>query len=87
VDKPAPAPSTPCPDLAAAIGRYCAAHPEAGDTLDGIAWWLMQQRFHDTRDELAAAAESLLQQGLLGRRILADGRVLFYCRRGPLETP
>lgn len=34
--------------IAAEIQRYCASHPDAGDTLDGIVWWLMQQRFQDT---------------------------------------
>lgn len=81
MDKPGAAPSAPTTDIAAEISRYCAAHPDAGDTLDGIAWWLIQQRFHDTRDELVAATESLLHHGLLHRRVLADGTVLFCCRR------
>jgi hypothetical protein len=80
VDNSGSAPSSPCSDIAAEISRYCAAHRDAGDTLDGIAWWLMQQRFHDTRDEIAAAAESLLHKGVLHRRVLADGTALFCCR-------
>lgn len=80
MDNSGSAPSSPCSDIAAEISRYCAAHRDAGDTLDGIAWWLMQQRFHDTREEIAAAAESLLHKGVLYRRVLADGTVLF-CRR------
>jgi hypothetical protein len=61
-------------------------HPDAGDTLDGIVWWLMRQRFHDVRDELTAAVESLLAKGLLHRRVLADGRVLFCCRPAPAAS-
>nr|WP_311528315.1 hypothetical protein [uncultured Ralstonia sp.] len=71
--------------IAAEISRYCASHPDAGDTLDGIAWWLVQQRFRDTRDEIEAALESLLRSGLLHRRVLVDGTVLFYCRSGPSD--
>ncbi|MBT1539649.1 hypothetical protein B7R78_0021980 [Ralstonia solanacearum] len=68
--------------MAAEISRYCASHPDAGDTLDGIAWWLVQQRFRDTRDEIEAAAEGLLRSGVLRRRVLVDGTVLFYCGPG-----
>jgi hypothetical protein len=85
VDTPTPAPFPSGPDIAAEISRYCAVHPDAGDTLDGIIWWLMQQRFHDTRDEIAAAVESLIHKGLLHRRVLAEGTVLFCCRDVPAE--
>ena len=77
--------SPACLGIAAEISRYCASHPDAGDTLDGIAWWLVQQRFRDTRDEIEAAVESLLRSGVLHRRVLVDGTVLFYCRPGPFD--
>jgi len=83
VDNPNPADPLPRPDIAAEISRYCATHQDAGDTLDGIVWWLLHQRFHDTREEIAAAAESLTLQGVLHRRVLADGTVLFCCRAEP----
>jgi hypothetical protein len=66
--------------IAAEIERYCASHPDAGDTLEGIAWWLMLQRFQDTRADIEAAAESLVRRGVLERQVLADGSVLFSCR-------
>lgn len=75
-----------CQDIEAEISRYCAAHRDAGDTLDGIAWWLMRQRLHDTREQIAAAAERLLHRGLLYRRVLPDGTVLFCCRPDPAPS-
>jgi hypothetical protein len=71
-------------ELASEIGRYCARHPDARDTIDGIVWWLVQQRFEDTRAEVLDAADYLVECGILDRRTLADGSVLFCCRaEGP----
>ncbi|MNR46575.1 hypothetical protein D3C85_1655660 [compost metagenome] len=67
-------------NIAAEIKRYCSSHADAGDTLDGITWWLVQQRFQDTRAEIEAAAESLVRQGVLSRREMAGGSVLYCCR-------
>jgi hypothetical protein len=66
--------------LAAEIERYCSRHPDARDTIDGIAWWLVQQRFEDARAEVQEAADYLVERGILERRPLADGTVLFCCR-------
>lgn len=85
MDRSDSARSPACLSIAAEISRYCASHPEAGDTLDGIAWWLVQQRFRDTLDEIEAAIESLLRSGVLRRRVLVDGTVLFYCGPGPSD--
>jgi hypothetical protein len=68
--------------LADEIRRYCAAHPEARDTLEGIAWWLALQRQGEAREELRAAVESLVAQGLLVEHRLSDGSVVFGCSDG-----
>jgi hypothetical protein len=70
-------------ELAARIERYCSLHPDANDTLDGVAWWLVQQHLQDTRAEIADAAEYLVERGILTRRQLSDGTVLFGCRSTP----
>jgi len=66
-------------DLAAEIRRYCVEHPDARDTLDGIAWWLALQRQEETRDQLRAAVESLVAQGVLVEHRLSDGSIVFGC--------
>jgi hypothetical protein len=66
--------------LAAEIRRYCEDCPEASDSLDGIAWWLARQRFKEAREDIEEAVEVLLDEGVLERRQLADGSVVFSCR-------
>jgi hypothetical protein len=66
-------------DIASDIRRYCATHPHARDSLEGIAWWLALQRVEDERIELEHAVDALVQQGVLEARTLADGRVVFAC--------
>ena len=68
--------------LAEEIRRYCAEHPEARDTLDGIAWWLAMQRQGETLDDLRAAVDSLVAQGLLVQHRLSDGSVVYGCADG-----
>jgi hypothetical protein len=68
--------------LANEIRRYCSLHPDASDTSDGIAWWLTQQRFHETRAEIEEVAEYLVERGILEHLQLGDGSVLFRCRTG-----
>lgn len=65
--------------LEAEISRYCAAHPDARDTLEGIAWWLALQRCTDTLDELRAAVDSLVEQKLLVPHHLNDGTTVYGC--------
>ena len=74
--------ATSTSSLAEEIRRYCAQHPNARDTLDGIAWWLALQRHGETREELLAAVESLVAQGLLVEHRLGDGSRVFGCSDG-----
>jgi hypothetical protein len=50
--------------LSQKILNYLKKHPEAGDTLEGIAnWWLVQQRIEEMVDEVAAALDNLIEKG------------------------
>jgi hypothetical protein len=66
-------------EVAAEIRRYCVAHPEARDTLEGIAWWLAMQRCTDTLEELRAAVDSLVEEKVLVPYHLTDGTTVFGC--------
>jgi len=46
------------------ILNYLQRNPEAGDTLEGIVtWWLEQERIERAVDEVAKVLESLVQKG------------------------
>ena len=70
-------------ELADEITRYCAAHPDARDTLEGIAWWLTLQRCNDTLDDLRAAVGFLVDQKVLVPFHLNDGTTVYGCSTGP----
>jgi len=53
-------------------------HPEAGDTLEGIAtWWLEQQRIEQIVDEVSAALEFLVKKGVVQTYRSRSG-IIFY---------
>lgn len=57
------------------ILHHLAAHPEAEDTLEGIAeWWLLERTIERRLREVEAALERLVAEGLLERRGGADAR-------------
>lgn len=50
--------------LSRKILNYLIKHPQAGDTLEGIAtWWLEQQRIEEIVDEVAEALDVLIKKG------------------------
>ncbi len=65
--------------IAAEIERYCAAHPDARDTAEGIAWWVQIQLQQDIASRVADAVELLVKQGKLERYRLQDGSEVFGC--------
>lgn len=65
--------------IAEEIRRYCVAHPEARDTVEGIAWWLAIQRSSDSLEEVRAAVDSLVEQAVLVAYRLNDGTTVFGC--------
>jgi hypothetical protein len=53
-------------ELARAILRYLEAHPEAKDTVEGIAqWWLLQEWNEHLLVQVEQAVSLLLSQGLI----------------------
>lgn len=67
------------PQIAEHIQRYCTAHPEACDSIDGITWWVQMQRQEDSRSDVFDAVQWLVQQGSLERIRLQDGSDVFGC--------
>ena len=66
------------------IQRYCAAHPGARDTIEGIVWWVQMQRQEDIRSNVSDAVDWLVAQGALERYQLQDGSEVFGCAKSPL---
>ncbi|HEY3496561.1 MAG TPA: hypothetical protein VGK73_17805 [Polyangiaceae bacterium] len=65
--------------IAEAIFGYCAIHPRAADTLEGVRGWLPAELQSVLRSELEAALGSLVRAGTLTQRPLADGSVVYFC--------
>lgn len=64
--------------LAEAISQYLAQRPNAADTLSGLAkWWVLRQRLFDAEEDVKRATEYLVDQGILEKRTLANGEVLY----------
>jgi hypothetical protein len=65
-------------EIARAIERYLAKHPNAADSMEGIRrWWLMRQRYEESAQQVQQALEQLLRQGVVTKRVLTDGQVLY----------
>jgi hypothetical protein len=70
--------------IAAAIRRYLQAHPNAFDTVDGIAqWWLPAVRVEASPAAVAAALDELVAAGDVEKRALASGETVYGVRRAP----
>jgi hypothetical protein len=73
--------STPIDDKIATqlVMAYLEAHPQARDTIEGIArWWLMSQQINDATFAVKRALEELKKRGYVREERKADGRI-FYC--------
>ena len=65
-------------EIARAIERYLAKHPNAADSAEGIRrWWLMRLRYEESAQQVQQALEQLLRQGVVTKRVLTDGQVLY----------
>jgi hypothetical protein len=66
------------------IRRYCASHPHAMDSIEGIALWLVIQRCGDAvrprRDDVQEAVELLVKEGVLVRYERENGACVYGCR-------
>jgi len=66
------------------IRRYIHAHPDAADTIDGIRrWWLLPVLQDESRELVADALESLVQEGVMRQVTQEDGRVIYSSARRP----
>jgi len=60
------------------ILQYLKAHPDAGDTAEGIAeWWLTEQGTDESEVLVEQALNHLVKQGLLERHVLVEGTILY----------
>jgi hypothetical protein len=66
-------------DLERALERYCAEHPNAADSVEGVrSWWLADPTI--PREAVEEALQALVDRGLLDVRILSDGTVVYFSR-------
>ena len=64
--------------VAREISRYLEEHPNAADSVEGIAeWWLLRQRFDDTVGLVQQAIESLVKQGQVEKVVGHSGKVIY----------
>ncbi len=64
------------------ILEYLREHPQAGDTLEGIAkWWLMCQQLSDRVVSVQRSLEVLKAQGVILEHKRPDGRSFYFARR------
>ncbi len=69
--------------IAAEIVDYVRVHDNAADTLDGITdWWITRQRIHEQRRRVEQALAHLCSEGLLAKKVLPDGSVLYRATKG-----
>ena len=65
--------------LTAEIRRYCRAHPNARDSMEGIAWWLAMQHYNEVKRSLNGTVDRLVARGVLTKDRLTDGTYVFGC--------
>lgn len=69
-------------ELARDIAAYLREHPEAADSVDGIAqWWLQRQRYRIAVDRVKEALHRLEEQGQVERTPNATGVAVYRARR------
>ena len=60
---------------------YLKRNPGAGDTMEGIArWWLDQARIEVSVEQVREALEELIDLGVIKTEPLKDGSILFKAR-------
>jgi hypothetical protein len=70
--------------------RYLVDHPDARDTLEGIAkWWLLEQEIRDEKAKVQEAIVWLVAKGFVVEERMEDGRRVFGMneeRRGAITS-
>jgi predicted transcriptional regulator len=65
-------------DLERKLLRYLVDHPDARDTLEGIAkWWLLEQEIREEKTKVQEALAELVAKGLVVEERMEDGRRVF----------
>ncbi|NOT87860.1 MAG: hypothetical protein HOP03_06745 [Lysobacter sp.] len=65
-------------EIEEAVLSYLGRHPQAADTLEGIAnWWLPRQRYVTAQARIEAVLLQLVLQGELQVRRLPNGDALY----------
>ena len=60
------------------IRRYLKDRKGGADTLEGVVrWWIMRQRLIEAENKVRDALDDLCSQGVIQRRTLSDGTVLY----------
>jgi hypothetical protein len=73
--------------IADAIQRYLDLNPDAADSAEGIRrWWLPPALAEESPGTVEEALDRLVAAGVISRRPLPDGRVL-YAKRGAHTCP
>ena len=73
-------------EIALEILAYLADHPDAQDTLDGIAeWWLLERNIKRQRDVVKDALADLVKEELIVEARGQDSRVFYQANKKRLE--
>ena len=68
--------------IAREIRDYLTAHPNAVDSLEGIAkWWLARQHYVEQMSKVQKALNYLVNQEVLMKRHTPDGKVLYRVQK------
>ena len=75
--------------VAATIRRYLLDHPNAADTLQGVAqWWLSGDADEEWLSKVQRAIEQLVKRGEMVRQTLRDGTVIYERnKQGDPDSP
>jgi hypothetical protein len=72
--------------IAEEIQLYLFNHPNAADTLGGIArWWLTRQRYEEATSLVKKALDNLFARGLVAQSTSANDQHIYS--KGETETP
>jgi hypothetical protein len=68
--------------LSQRILSYLAKHPEAGDTLEGIVtWWLEQETIDQIVDEVADTLNDLEHKGTIHAHRTQSGEIIYKIKK------
>jgi hypothetical protein len=67
---------------------YLRRHPDAADTLSGIAnWWLIRQRYLDGIQQVEVALQLLIKMRVVEKIDNTDGTTIYRAAKGKRKYP